>query len=51
MAQTSITRWSKTVRAGGIGSMRQGDSTLVGLEAEAQEAQRGLWANPHPVPP
>ena len=28
-----------------------GDSTLEKLEVEAREAQRGLWADPHPVPP
>ena len=28
-----------------------GDTTLERLETEAREAQRGLWADPHPVPP
>ena len=28
-----------------------GDTVLEGLEMEAREAQRGLWADPHPVPP
>ena len=27
------------------------DETLKKLEAEAQEAKRGLWANPKPTPP
>ena len=29
----------------------QGDDTLPLLEAEAHAAQRGLWADPEPVPP
>ena len=28
-----------------------GDATLERLETEAREAQRGLWADPQPVPP
>ena len=28
-----------------------GDATLERLETEAREAKRGLWADPHPVPP
>jgi micrococcal nuclease len=27
------------------------DATLAALEAEARAARRGLWAEPHPVPP
>ena len=28
-----------------------GDTELEKLESEPREAQRGLWADPHPVPP
>ena len=28
-----------------------GDTFLEGLEKDAREAERGLWADPHPVPP
>ena len=28
-----------------------GDTVLEGLEAEAREGRKGLWADPHPVPP
>jgi hypothetical protein len=28
-----------------------GDTTLKRLEAEAREGRKGLWADPHPVPP
>jgi len=28
-----------------------GNAELKKLESEAREAQRGLWADPHPVPP
>jgi endonuclease YncB( thermonuclease family) len=28
-----------------------GDTTLQLLESDAREAKRGLWADPHPVPP
>lgn len=28
-----------------------GDRVLEGLEQDARKAQRGLWANPHSVPP
>ena len=28
-----------------------GNAELETLESEAREAQRGLWADPHPVPP
>jgi micrococcal nuclease len=28
-----------------------GDATLARLEAEAREARRGLWSQPHPIPP
>jgi micrococcal nuclease len=27
-----------------------GDMVLEGLEKEAREARKGLWANPQPVP-
>ena len=29
----------------------QGDTVLETLETEARESKRGLWADPHPVPP
>jgi micrococcal nuclease len=28
-----------------------GDTVLEGLETEARDARRGLWTDPHPVPP
>ena len=28
-----------------------GDTVLEGLEKEAREAKRGLWDDPHPMPP
>ncbi len=28
-----------------------GDAQLEKLEAEAREAKKGVWADPHPVPP
>jgi len=40
MARTSITSWSKTAGAGGIGSVRRGGRVLEMLEKEARESQR-----------
>jgi endonuclease YncB( thermonuclease family) len=28
-----------------------GDTVLEGLEKDAREARKGLWTDPHPVPP
>ena len=28
-----------------------GDTVLEGLEKEAREAKKGLWVDPHPIPP
>jgi endonuclease YncB( thermonuclease family) len=28
-----------------------GDTVLEGLETEAREAKKGMWADPHSVPP
>jgi micrococcal nuclease len=28
-----------------------GDTVLEGIEAEAREERKGLWADPQPVPP
>jgi len=28
-----------------------GDTVLEALEKEAREGRKGLWADPHPVPP
>jgi micrococcal nuclease len=28
-----------------------GDVVLEGMEKEAQEAKKGLWADPYPLPP
>jgi endonuclease YncB( thermonuclease family) len=53
MEPTAITRWSKTVGAGGIGSMRQeiGAGRVGEGSGEAREARKGLWAESLPVPP
>jgi endonuclease YncB( thermonuclease family) len=29
----------------------QADTVIEGLEKEAREAKKGLWVDPHPVPP
>ena len=51
MALTSITSWSKTDGAGGTRKYAPGDTVLEGLEREAREAKKGLWADPVPLPP
>jgi hypothetical protein len=44
---------AEQVRQGMAWAYRQylRDTTLLTLEKEAREAQRGLWVDPHPMPP
>ena len=44
------TRMSSRAGAGGYLKYVPGDTVLVGLEKDAREAKKGLWAEPQPVP-
>ncbi len=52
MARTSITH--TLVKEGWCWWYRKyapGDTVLEGLERDARESRKGLWADPQPVPP
>ena len=39
------------VKAGFAWDVADDDWTLAKAETEAKKAKRGLWADPHPIPP
>jgi Staphylococcal nuclease homologue len=41
----------KDGRCGWYRKYAPGDTVLEGLEKDAREAKKGLWVDPHPVPP
>jgi endonuclease YncB( thermonuclease family) len=51
MAPTSITTLVKDGWCWWYRKYVPGDMVLEGLEKEAREGKKGLWAHPHPVPP
>ena len=51
MAPTSITTLVKDGWCWWYRKYAPGDTVLEGLEKEAREAKKGLWADPQPVPP
>ena len=51
MARTSITMLVKDGWCWWYRKYAPGDTVLEGLEKEAREAKKGLWADPQPVPP